>query len=324
MTQSSPGVDPKDTAAIAASDEALRDFTAELNRLHIAFGAPSYAAIAKFSVRPKLTKAGLNEALSGKRLPSLEALLEFVRVVSNPLPPLPDAPATFRASAELRDAWRTRWQQVKFLQRQAQGPWKHVRATAQETLDQALREAEEIRAAAHEEADHIRAEARKEAEAACIEAREEAQRIVQSAQPQDARLRENAERILKEDRYEAAEEQEQAAENTDLVQSPRTPPEEDDDWRASLYDESLTAGAEGVQPQAHPGRPASQGIDELPAWLSPSRPRLPQDARSKKAARERSRAAKDADSARTAPRGFVQRVLIYCGLIEDPDYEFEV
>lgn len=91
----------------------------ELNRLHIAFGAPSYEVITKASVRPRLTKAGINEALSGKRLPSIDSLLEFVGVVSNPLPPPADAPAP-RCRPDLADAWRARWQEVKFTQRRAQ------------------------------------------------------------------------------------------------------------------------------------------------------------------------------------------------------------
>ncbi|MFE5680244.1 DivIVA domain-containing protein [Streptomyces erythrochromogenes] len=165
MTDSSAEVSPQDATAIAQYDEAFRDFTIELNRLHIAFGAPSYATLVKASVSPKLTKAGLNELLSGKRLPSLETLLEFVRVASRPTPPLPHSPAVHRADTALTELWRTRWQHVKLLHRQAQNPWKHVRATAQETLEQALREAEALRTAAHAEADRIRAEAKAEVEA---------------------------------------------------------------------------------------------------------------------------------------------------------------
>jgi vacuolar-type H+-ATPase subunit H len=135
----------------------------ELNQLHIAFGAPSYAAIAKASVRPKLTKAGINEALSGKRLPSVDSLLEFVRVVSSSLPPGPDISAP-PARRELVDAWRTRWQEVKFAQRQAQAPWRRLRDTVRETLDEAIRDAEAIRAAAYEEAERIVSEARRTAD----------------------------------------------------------------------------------------------------------------------------------------------------------------
>ncbi|GHI04175.1 hypothetical protein AQI88_35380 [Streptomyces cellostaticus] len=160
VNQEKPEVDTEDAEAIAAYDAALRDFTIELNRLHIAFGAPSYAVIAKASLRPKLTKAGLNEALSGKRLPSVDSLLEFVRVVSGPLPPPADAPAP-RCHPELADVWRARWQEVKFAQRRAQAPWRRLRDTVRETLDEAYREAQAVRAAAYEEAERIVSEARR-------------------------------------------------------------------------------------------------------------------------------------------------------------------
>ncbi|MCX4707153.1 hypothetical protein [Streptomyces sp. NBC_01373] len=159
MTQERPEVDTEDAEAIAAYDRALRDFTIELNRLHIAFGAPSYAVIAKASVRPKLTKAGINEALSGKRLPSIDSLLEFVRVVSSPLPPPVDAPAP-RCQPELAKVWRTQWQEVKFAQRQAHAPWRRLRDTVRKTLDEAYRQAEAVRAAAYEEAERIVSDAR--------------------------------------------------------------------------------------------------------------------------------------------------------------------
>ncbi|WP_406301147.1 hypothetical protein OHA61_00545 [Streptomyces sp. NBC_00885] len=163
MTQNSPEVDPNDAAAIAACNEALLNFTTELNRLHIAFGAPSYAMLVTASARPKLTKAGINEALTGKRLPSVEALLEFVRVVSNPLPPPDDSP-TYRARPELVAPWRKRWQEVKLLQRQAQDPWKRLRTTVQNTLDQTRNEGEAILTKAREEAERIIEQARLDAD----------------------------------------------------------------------------------------------------------------------------------------------------------------
>ncbi|MFF1566928.1 hypothetical protein ACFVY1_25960 [Streptomyces sp. NPDC058293] len=159
MTQEKPEVDAEDAETIAVYDAALRDFTIELNRLHIAFGAASYAAIAKASVRPKLTKAGINEALSEKRLPSIDSLMEFVRVVSNPLPPLADAPAP-RCKSDLAQAWQARWQEVKFAQRRAQAPWRRLRNTVRETLDEAYRDAQTVRAAAYQEAERLLADAR--------------------------------------------------------------------------------------------------------------------------------------------------------------------
>ncbi|NUK26736.1 hypothetical protein, partial [Streptomyces lunaelactis] len=184
MTYGDPQVEPEDAAAIAAYEEAWREFTIELNRLHIAYGAPSYATLVKASDRPRLTKAGLNEALSGKRFPSLEALLEFVRVVSNPQPPLTDTPAR----PELMGQWRSQWQHVKFLQRQAHAPWTRVRTTVQDMLDQALREAEDVRATTHEEAARLRASAEAEAERLRAQAQHDADQLLQRAKAEAEQL----------------------------------------------------------------------------------------------------------------------------------------
>jgi hypothetical protein len=182
VTQSNTEVDPEDAAAVAAYENALRAFTTELKKLHIAFGAPSYATIASSSVRPKLTKAGISEALSGKRLPSREALLEFVRVVSNPEQLPPNAPVTYWARPELREAWKKRWEDVKFHQGRALALRRRVQATTQEMLEQAVREAASVRAVAQEEAARIRAEAKEQADALCAQAREQAAQMIRSAQ----------------------------------------------------------------------------------------------------------------------------------------------
>ncbi|MFC8095337.1 hypothetical protein [Streptomyces sp. NPDC057301] len=207
MTQNSPEVDPKDAAAIAAYNEALLNFTTELNRLHIAFGAPSYATLVNASARPKLTKAGINEALSGKRLPSVETLLEFVRVVSNPQPPPDDSP-TYWARPELATPWRNRWQDVKLLQRQAQDPWKRLRTAVQDTLDQTRNEAETIRTLAGEEAKRTIEQARldadewrkaQKAETELLEAKlEDLRRDLIAAQTEVAQVRAEAESTVAE------------------------------------------------------------------------------------------------------------------------------
>ncbi|MFJ1975308.1 hypothetical protein ACIO93_42575 [Streptomyces sp. NPDC087903] len=62
MTEGS-AVEVEDSAALAAFREALHDFADELNRLHISFGAPPYRDIVRASVRPKLSNAGIHEAL---------------------------------------------------------------------------------------------------------------------------------------------------------------------------------------------------------------------------------------------------------------------
>ncbi|WP_328930585.1 hypothetical protein OG429_40290 (plasmid) [Streptomyces sp. NBC_00190] len=181
MTEEDPGIEPHDATAITAFENALREFTHELNRLHITNGAPSYATIAAAAVRPRLTKAGLNEMLAGTRFTSREALLEFVRVVTTPGDLDPAAAAGFRVDPELADAWRGRWQDVKLLQRQAQPASRRVRATVRQTLDDATLEAEAVRKDAHAEADRIRTTAEADAAQVRAQARHDADELIERA-----------------------------------------------------------------------------------------------------------------------------------------------
>ncbi|MBA2811497.1 hypothetical protein E0500_030220 [Streptomyces sp. KM273126] len=183
-------VSAQDAADFDAYVEALREFSAELVRLHVTHGAPSYAVIAAASFKPKLTKAGINEALSGKRLPSLDATMEFVRVVSSPLPSGPDA--SRRVHPELAAAWRQRWQDVKLLQKRAQAPRKRIHVTAQGIIERAQEEAAAIRAEAQREADRIRAEAQEEADRIRAEAHTTAERTLADAQTEEDRRSDNA------------------------------------------------------------------------------------------------------------------------------------
>lgn len=183
MTHEDPGIEPHDATAIAAFEDALREFTQELNRLHIANGAPSYATMVSASVRPKLTKAGLNEMLAGKRFASLEALREFVRVVTTPrdLDPTDPPAAGFRADPALAADWRSRWQDVKLLQRQAQPANKRFRATVRQTLDDAAQEAEAVREDARAEAARIRTSAEAEAVRVRAQAQHDADELLHRA-----------------------------------------------------------------------------------------------------------------------------------------------
>ncbi|MGW6984853.1 hypothetical protein ACWGE1_36285 [Streptomyces sp. NPDC054932] len=187
MTHEDAGIEPHDVAAVTAFEDALHDFTEELNRLHIVHGAPTYATVAGASSRPRLTKAGLNELLSGKRFTSLEALLEFVRVVTTPRHLDPAAAAGFRAAPATVDEWRRRWQEVKLLQRRAQPANKRLRATVRQTLDDASQEAEALRRDARAEADRIRAGAEAEAAQLRARARREYDELLHRARQEAAR-----------------------------------------------------------------------------------------------------------------------------------------
>ncbi|WP_328622916.1 hypothetical protein [Streptomyces sp. NBC_00354] len=191
MAQEGPGIEPHDATAITAFENALGEFTDELNRLHIANGAPSYATIAAASVRPRLTKAGLNEMLAGTRFTSREALLEFVRVVTTSGDMDPAAATGCRVDPALADAdaWRGRWQDVKLLQRQAQPARRRVRATVRQTLDDATLEAEALRKDAHAEADRIRTSAEADAARLRAQARNDADELLRRAGQRAAQAR---------------------------------------------------------------------------------------------------------------------------------------
>lgn len=181
MTGEEPGVEPQDAEAIEAFEAALADLAEKLNLLHIAGGSPSYTTIAAASIRPRLTSTGLNEMLAGKRLPSVESLLEFVRVVTTPDDLDKPAAAKFRAGSAVVTEWRGHWQDVKLLQRRAQPANKRVRATVREIYDNAVREAEALRNDAHAEAERIRTNAEADAERIRVQARKDADEITERA-----------------------------------------------------------------------------------------------------------------------------------------------
>ncbi|MEU8943497.1 hypothetical protein OHU17_00790 [Streptomyces goshikiensis] len=137
--------------------------------------------MAKLSGKPRLTPAGLTEMLRGRRLPSLEVLLEFVRVVTAPRALTPAAAAGFRADPAVADEWRGRWQEVKRLQRKTVAPYARVRATVRQTLDTATAEAEAVREDARAQAARIRTTAEADAADIRARARHEADELLQRA-----------------------------------------------------------------------------------------------------------------------------------------------
>ncbi|MGW7436373.1 hypothetical protein [Streptomyces sp. NPDC054849] len=181
MAAEEPGVEPQDREAIEAYERAPAAFTEKLNLLHISGGSPAYATVASASVRPRLTTTGLNEMLSGKRLPSLDSLLEFVRVVTTPSGLDKPAAEKFRADCALVTEWRGCWQDVKLLHRRAQPANKRLRATVRQIHDDAVREAEALRTAAHAEAERIRTNAHTDADGIRAQARRDADDVLDQA-----------------------------------------------------------------------------------------------------------------------------------------------
>ncbi|GLP66118.1 hypothetical protein TUSST3_27380 [Streptomyces sp. TUS-ST3] len=190
VTQAARNLDQDDVEAMAVYDAALADFTDALNRLHIEFGAPSYSQIVKASERPKLSRAGINEVLSGKRLASLDALIEFVRVVTNSGSQNHSATPGHATHPERVSEWRQRWREVKYLQREVQASARRIRRATTTLIAEALAEAESVRAQAHEQAEAIRQDASAQADHVFAQAREDALALKQQA----AELRARAER----------------------------------------------------------------------------------------------------------------------------------
>ncbi|MDX3529409.1 ATP-binding protein [Streptomyces sp. ID05-39B] len=205
MTDGGIAADSEDLEAVAAYDAAYAKFTDDLNRLHIEYGAPSYSEIAKASVRPKLSRAGITEALTGKRLPPMPSLLEFVRVVSNPMPPAADVLPAFAAHPELVDEWRAKWSDVKYRQRQVQAPMSRVKQASREMVAEALREAEALRLQAHEHASSFRQQAEAEAELVRSQAHSDAAAIEEHVQELRFRIGSEVEDIRQQAQREAAE-----------------------------------------------------------------------------------------------------------------------
>ncbi|WP_322872071.1 V-type ATP synthase subunit E family protein [Streptomyces goshikiensis] len=180
MTNDDPEIERAD-AVMAAFEDALSEFVEQLELFYIAHGIPSYAVLARLSGKPRLTPAGLTEMLRGRRLPSLEVLLEFVRVATMPKDLAPAVAAKFRADPAVADEWRARWQEVKRLQRKTVAPNARVRATVRQTLDAAAAEAEAVREDARAQATHIRTAAEAEAADIYARARHEADALLQRA-----------------------------------------------------------------------------------------------------------------------------------------------
>ncbi|KOU56904.1 hypothetical protein [Streptomyces sp. IGB124] len=181
MATEAPGVEPQDREAIDAYEAALEAFAEKLNLVHISGGTPSYATVAAASVRPRLTTTGLNEMLTGKRLPTLEALLEYLRVVTTPSGLDKPAAAKFRADAALIQEWRGHWQDAKLIQRRAQAANRRVRAAARQVHDDVVRDAEALRTEAHAEAERIRTSAHADAEDIRARARRDAEVLLDRA-----------------------------------------------------------------------------------------------------------------------------------------------
>lgn len=145
--------------AVDAYARELAAFSDALHVLHVDRGSPAYreiAAAAGAAGRVSLSSSAISEAISGKRLPSLDFTLELVRQLAG-------------SDQGVREQWRERWKRVKLHQRQAgayrkrsgvrskigQGPDQSPPGSDQEVLSAARLEAERIVKEAQAEAESI-------------------------------------------------------------------------------------------------------------------------------------------------------------------------
>ncbi|MFB7472655.1 ATP-binding protein [Kitasatospora sp. NPDC056184] len=199
------GIDPVDLATVEAYDARLAVFVDDLNHLHIEYGARSYGEICGASETRRLTKAGIADLLNGKRLPRVDFLLEFVRVVSNPFPVDGEKPRGYKADPALIEHWRRRWVDLKALNRQIQSPLSRIRNATKQLIEDAARAAETTTGTAEEHARGVRSAAEAEAALLLADARQRAARLLNAADERAAVVRTEAESEARRIREEASE-----------------------------------------------------------------------------------------------------------------------
>ncbi|WP_416873932.1 ATP-binding protein [Kitasatospora sp. SC0581] len=166
-------VDADALDAAAAYDEAFADFLRDLERLYVEFGTPSYSQVCRAAKKTRLHKAGITDMLSGKRLPTVDFLIEFVQVLTFLFP---DGLGG-RSSSDVVGHWRLRWVDLKARQREVQSPLNSIRRATKNMVEASVRSASEterravcLRTEAEADAARIRAEAQKVLEDARREA----------------------------------------------------------------------------------------------------------------------------------------------------------
>ncbi|WP_380277981.1 ATP-binding protein [Kitasatospora purpeofusca] len=204
-TDGPAGIDPADLATVEAYDARLAVFVDELNRLHIEYGARSYSEICGAAEICKLTKAGIADLLNGKRLPGMDFLLEFVRVVGNPFPVDEKKPRGYKANPALIEHWRRRWVDLKALNRQIQSPLSRIRNATKQLIEDAARAADATTGTAEEHARGVRAAAEAEAVLLLADARQRAARLLNAADERAAVIRTEAESEARRIREEASD-----------------------------------------------------------------------------------------------------------------------
>ncbi|MFI7349112.1 nucleoside monophosphate kinase [Streptomyces sp. NPDC049936] len=180
-------------------EEALARFAEGLQELHINCDAPAFRDItekARHSGRVSLSVSAISEALSGRRLPSIDFTLELVRQLAG-------------NNAEVQQKWREQWRTTKQLQRRAQPALREQKRAKEDRTGISQQDIENLRTqetALRREVERLQAEAQvvssliseahAEAERVLTSAREEANRILATADNNLLRVRNHAAELL--------------------------------------------------------------------------------------------------------------------------------
>lgn len=178
-------------------EDALARFAEGLQELHINCDAPAFRDIAekaRNSGRVNLSVSAISEALSGRRLPSIDFTLELVRQLAG-------------NNAEIQQKWREQWRATKQLQRRAQPALREQKRAKEVRSELSAQEVENLRtqeAALRREVERLQEEARA-ATSLISEAHAEAERVIVSAREEAARILASADKNLLRVRNHAAE-----------------------------------------------------------------------------------------------------------------------
>ncbi|AZS76184.1 hypothetical protein DDE74_00490 [Streptomyces lydicus] len=129
----------------------------------------------------KLTEADIDDAFSGKVLPSIDAVLGIVRVLSECPQASEDAAPVLGAQPERTEEWKDRWRELNLRQRGAQAALRRVRQATRSVVTAGIAEAESVRSQAYQHAMQVRHQAAAEAERVISHARQAAAEVNQQA-----------------------------------------------------------------------------------------------------------------------------------------------
>lgn len=129
----------------------------------------------------RLTEADIDEAFSGKVLPSIDVVIDIARVLSDYSQVSEDSTVALRAQQQRTEEWKDRWRELSRRQHGVQEALRRIRNATRAVVTGATAEAESVRSEAHQHAIQIRHQAAVEAERVINHARQAAADVNQQA-----------------------------------------------------------------------------------------------------------------------------------------------